>query len=109
MKSPGEQNGLKLSSGTGQLQKGQTAPSRKILKSLKNPVSDLQVIVYNKKRADILAQIAVIALQLKRAFDFIARISTLFILYALSKDPAIAEKLQPHYVPKSILALIQRE
>jgi len=48
-------------------------------------------------------------LLLKRAFAFIARISTLFILYELSKDPAIAEKLQPHYVPKSILALLQRE
>ncbi|MBC8440667.1 MAG: hypothetical protein H8D87_13430 [Deltaproteobacteria bacterium] len=66
-------------------------------------------IVYNKERADILAQIAVIALLLKRAFAFIARISALFMLYQLSKDPAIAEKLQPHHVPKSILSLIQRE
>ena len=76
---------------------------------MKNQVSDLQVIVYNKERADILAQIAVIALLLKRAFAFIGKISILFILYQLSKDPAIAEKLQPHYVPKSILALLQRE
>ena len=66
-------------------------------------------IVYNKERADILAQIAVIALLLKRAFAFIARISTLFMLYQLSTDPAIAEKLQPHYVPKYILSIIQRE
>jgi len=52
-----------------------------------------KLIVYNKESADILAQIAVISLLLKRAFVFITRISTLFILYPLSKDPAIAEKL----------------
>ena len=66
-------------------------------------------IVYNKVRADILAQIAAIVLLLKRSFAFIARISTLFMLYQLSKDPAIAQKLQPCHVPKSILSLIQRE
>ena len=66
-------------------------------------------IVYNKQRADILAQIAAIALLLYRAFAFIVKISMLFAKYLASKDPVIAEKLQPHYVPKSILSLIQRE
>ena len=66
-------------------------------------------IVYSKQRADILAQIAAIALLLKRAFAFIAKISMLFAKYRSSKDPAIAKQLQPHYVPKCILSLIQRE
>jgi len=66
-------------------------------------------IVYNKQRADILAQIASIALLLYRAFAFIVKISMLFAKYRSSKDPAIAIKLKPHYVPKSILSLIQRE
>ena len=66
-------------------------------------------IVYNKQRADILAQIAAIALLLYRAFAFIVKISMLFAKYRLSKDPAIAEKLRPHFVPKSILSIIQRE
>ena len=66
-------------------------------------------IVYNKQRADILAQIAAIALLLYRAFAFIVKISMLFVKYRASKDPAIAIKLQPHYVPQSILSLIQRE
>ncbi|MBC8438061.1 MAG: hypothetical protein H8D87_00030 [Deltaproteobacteria bacterium] len=63
-------------------------------------------IVYNKERADILAQIAVIALLLKRAFAFIVKISMLFANYQASMDPAIATQLQPHYVPQSILSLI---
>jgi len=62
-----------------------------------------------RKEADILAQIAAITLLLKRAFAFIARISMLFAKYQSSKDPAIATQLQPHYVPQSILSLIQRE
>jgi hypothetical protein len=66
-------------------------------------------IVYNKQRADILAQFAAISLLLYRAFAFIVKISMLFANYRSSKDPAIAIKLQPHYVPKSILSLIQRE
>jgi len=66
-------------------------------------------IVYNKQRADILAQIAAITLLLYRAFAFIVKISMLFAKYRSSKDPAIAIKLQPHYVPQSILSLIQRE
>jgi hypothetical protein len=66
-------------------------------------------IVYNKQRADILAQIAAIVLLLYRAFSFIIKISILFSKYRSSKDPAIAKQLQPHHVPKSILSLIQRE
>ena len=66
-------------------------------------------IVYNKQRADILAQIAAIALLLYRAFAFIVKISMLFAKYRSSKDPAIARQLQPHDVPQSILSLIQRE
>jgi len=66
-------------------------------------------IVYNKQRADILAQIAAIALLLYRAFTFIVKISMLFAKYRSSKYPAIAIKLQPHFVPQSILSLIQRE
>ncbi len=66
-------------------------------------------IVYNKQRADILAQIAAIVLLLYRAFSFIVKISMLFAKYRSSKDPAIEKLLQPHPVPKSILSLIQRE
>ena len=66
-------------------------------------------IVYNKQRADILGQIAAIVLLLYRAFSFIVKISMLFAEFELSNDPAVAEKLKPHYVPKSILSLIQRE
>ncbi|MCK5096550.1 MAG: hypothetical protein KAR45_00515 [Desulfobacteraceae bacterium] len=66
-------------------------------------------IVYNKERADILSQIAAIVLLLKRAFTFIVRISILFMKYNVSKDPDILKQLQPHYVPKSILSLIQLE
>jgi hypothetical protein len=66
-------------------------------------------IVYNKQRADILAQIAAIVLLLYRAFSFIIKISILFSKYRSSKDPAIAKQLQPHHVPKSILSLIKRE
>ena len=74
---------------------------------------DLKVIdkpiVYNKQRADILAQIATIALLLYRAFAFIVKISMLFAKYRSSKDPAIAIKLQTHAIPQCILSLIQRE
>jgi hypothetical protein len=66
-------------------------------------------IVYNKERADILAQIAAITLLLYRAFAFIIKISMLFAKYRSSNDTIIAKKLEPHYVPKSILSLIQRE
>ncbi|MDT8380576.1 MAG: hypothetical protein RQ739_16970 [Desulfotignum sp.] len=66
-------------------------------------------IVYKKQRADILAQIAAIALLLYRAFAFVVKISVLFMKYRETKDPAIAKRLQPFEVPKSIRTIIQRE
>jgi hypothetical protein len=66
-------------------------------------------LVYNKVRAGILVQIATIALLLYRAFAFIVKISVLFMKYRDTKDPAIAEKLQPFEVPKAIRNIIQRE
>ena len=66
-------------------------------------------IVYKKVRADILAQISAISLLLYRAFAFVVKISVLFMKYRDTKDPAIAEKLQPFEVPSSIRNIIQRE
>ena len=66
-------------------------------------------IVYNKVRANILVQIATIALLLYRAFAFVVKISVLFMKYRNTKDPAIAKKLQPFEVPRSIWNIIQRE
>lgn len=66
-------------------------------------------IVYNKIRADILVQIATIALLLYRAFTFIVKISVLFMKYRETQDPDIAKKLEPFEVPRSILNIIQRE
>jgi hypothetical protein len=77
--------------------------------SWKNPVSDLQVMVYNKVRADILVQIATIVLLLYRWFAFIIKISVLFMKYRETQDPDIAKKLQPFEVPKAIRNIIQRE
>lgn len=74
---------------------------------------DLDIIgkpyVYNKEKAGILAQIGAISLLLYKALSFIAKISALFLKYNSTKDPNLAEKLQPHYVPPSIRSLIQRE
>jgi hypothetical protein len=66
-------------------------------------------IVYNKVRADILVQIATIALLLYRGFSFIVKISVLFMKYRETQDPAIAKKLQPFKIPKAIQNIIQRE
>jgi hypothetical protein len=66
-------------------------------------------IVYNKVRADILVQIATIALLLYRAFAFIVKISMLFMKYRETQDPDIAKKLQPFKIPKAIQNIIQRE
>ena len=66
-------------------------------------------IVYNKVRADILVQIATIALLLYRAFAFIVKISVLFMKYRENKDPDIAKKLQPFKMPTAIRNIIQRE
>lgn len=74
---------------------------------------DLDIIgkpfVYNKEKAGILAQIGAISLLLYKALAFVARISARFLKYNSTKDPNLAEKLQPHYVPPSIMSLIQRE
>ncbi len=66
-------------------------------------------IVYNKARADILVQIATIALLLYRAIAFIVKISVLFMKFRDVKDPAIAKRLRPFEVPKAIQNIIQRE
>ncbi len=62
-----------------------------------------------KVRADILVQIATIVLLLYRGFSFIVKISVLFMKYRESQDPAIAKKLPPVEVPRSILNIIQKE
>ncbi len=45
----------------------------------------------------------------ERAFAFIVKISALLIQYKSSKDPAIAKKLKPYNIHKSILSIIQIE
>ena len=65
--------------------------------------------VMNRPRADVLAQMAVIALLLKRAFSFIVRITNLFRKLHKTNDPNIKKKLRPPSIPKSIQCLIQLE
>jgi len=65
--------------------------------------------IMNISRANILAQIAAIVLLLKRAFNFIARITNLFRKLHRTNDPDIKEKLKPPSIPKSIQCLIQLE
>ena len=65
--------------------------------------------VLNGHRANILAQMAVIALLLKRAFSFIVRITTRFRKLLHTNDPDIKEKLKPPSITKSILNIIQLE
>ena len=60
-------------------------------------------------RANILAQMAAIALLLKRALSFIVRITTRFRKLLHTNDPAIKKKLKPPSIPKSILNIIQLE
>ncbi len=65
-------------------------------------------IVYNKQRADILAQITTIVLLIYKGFSFIAKISALWAgCIALKSD--VDEKLQPFFVPAPIRSLIQLE
>lgn len=66
-------------------------------------------IVMNRPRANVLAQMAAIALLLKRALHFIVRITNLFRKLHNTNDPKIKEKLKPPSIPKSILNLIQLE
>ena len=65
--------------------------------------------VMNRSRANVLAQMAAIALLLKRAFSFIIRTTNLFRKLHKTNDPKIKEKLKPPYIPKSISSLIQLE
>jgi len=65
--------------------------------------------VMNRSRANVLAQMAAIALLLKRAFSFIIKTTNLFRKFHKSNDPKIKEKLRPPSIPKSILSLIQLE
>ncbi|MFH1991799.1 MAG: hypothetical protein ABIK98_05245 [Pseudomonadota bacterium] len=74
---------------------------------------DLKILekprVLNGPRANILAQIAAIALLLKRVFNFIVRITNLFRKLHQNNDPDIKEKLKPPSIPKSIQKIIQLE
>jgi len=74
---------------------------------------DLKILekprVLNTSRSNILAQLSAIVLLLKRAFNFIVRITVLFRRLQETNDPAVQEKLRPPSVPKSILSLIQIE
>ena len=74
---------------------------------------DLKILdkprVLGGPRANILAQMAAIALLLKRAFSFIIRTTNRFRKPFKTNDPAIKEKLQPPFIPKSIRNVIQME
>jgi hypothetical protein len=65
-------------------------------------------IIYNKVRADILAQIAAITLLLYRALAFIVKISVMFAKCRTS-GADIDELLQPYFVSKSVRSLLQLE
>jgi hypothetical protein len=74
---------------------------------------DLKILekprVIDGPRANILAQMAGIVFLLKRAFSFIVRITNRFRKLFKTNDPAIKEKLQPPFIPKSIRNVIQLE
>jgi hypothetical protein len=74
---------------------------------------DLKIIdkprVLNSPRANILAQMAAIALLLKRAFSFIVKITNQIRRLLHAKDPTLKEKLKPPFIPKSIRNIIQLE
>ena len=74
---------------------------------------DLKILdkprVLGGPRANILAQMAAIALLLKRAFSFIVRITNQFRKLHQTNDPAIKERLKPPFIPKSIRNVIQME
>jgi len=69
--------------------------------------------VLNKKRAATLAQMTAIVILLKRAFSFVAKITTLFRKYLHESNAETKAKLglllKPPNVPTSIMKLIQRE
>ena len=74
---------------------------------------DLKIIdkprVLNISRADILSQMDAIVLLLKRAFKFVAKITTLFIKLQQTNDPNIKDKLKPPTLKQSIRSLLQLE
>jgi hypothetical protein len=74
---------------------------------------DLKILekprILNAQRANILAQVAAIALLLHRAFKFVVKTTILFTKLHQTNDPAIKENLKPPRIPKSILNLIQLE
>jgi hypothetical protein len=74
---------------------------------------DLKVLekprVLQGPRANVLAQMAGIVFLLKRAFSFIVRITNRFRKLHQTNDPAVKEKLEPPFVPKSIQNVIQSE
>jgi len=74
---------------------------------------DLKIIdkprVLNISRADILSQMAAIALLLKRAFKFVAKITVLFMKLQQTDDPDIKGKLAPPKLRQSIRSLLQLE
>ncbi|MBE9569191.1 MAG: hypothetical protein IMF11_01070 [Proteobacteria bacterium] len=65
--------------------------------------------VLKGSRANILAQMAAIALLLKRAFSFIVRITIQVRTFYRTDDPALKEKLNHPSIPKSIQKIIQLE
>jgi len=65
--------------------------------------------VMNRSRANVLAQMAAIALLLKRAFSFIIKTTDLFRKLHNTNDPKIKEKLKAPSIPKSIANIIQLE
>jgi len=71
---------------------------------------DLKILekprVLNASRSSILAQLAAIALLLKRAFNFIVRITILFRKLHQTNDPELAKKLHPPLVPKSLVPFL---
>jgi len=68
---------------------------------------DLKVLdkprVMNSSRADILAQMAAVALLLKRAFSFIVRTTNSAINLNQSNGQAVKEKLKPPSIPNPSL------
>ena len=65
--------------------------------------------IMNRSRANVLAQMAAIALLLKRALSFIIRTTNLFRKLHKTNDPKIKEKLKLPSIPKSIANIIQLE
>jgi len=64
--------------------------------------------VLNRRRANILAQMAAIVLLLKRAFSFIAKITALLRTFSHGIDPTAQNTLTLPPIAKSILAIINR-